>query len=180
MAFIGAKPTNVPLTANDITDGSISVAKLTSTLDLSSNTVTLPSGVGGKVLQVVSGTLTSSYTTSSTSFVATGLDVAITPSSTSSKIFIIATSYLDDNGTARDVLSTIFRDSTNLGDSTNGMMDSFGGSTRLRANHSMSFLDSPNSTSAITYEVYYKTGGASVSFNSQGSISSITAMEVSA
>ena len=46
MAFIGAKPTNVPLTANDITDGSISVAKLTSTLDLSSNTVTLPSGVG--------------------------------------------------------------------------------------------------------------------------------------
>ena len=141
----------------------------------------LPAAIStGKVLQVVSGTLTSSYTTSSTSFVATGLNVAITPSATSSKIFIIATSYLDDNGDARDVLSSIFRGSTNLGDSTNGMMDSFGGSTRLRANHSMSFLDSPNSTSAITYEVYYMTGGASVSFNSQGSISSITAMEVSA
>ena len=144
------------------------------------NITALPAGVGGKVLQVVSGTLTSSYTTSSTSFVATGLDVAITPSSTSSKIFIIATSYLDDNGTARNVLSSIFRDSTNLGDSTNGMLSSYGGNTRLRSNHTISYLDSPNSTSAITYEVYYKTGGASVSFNSQNSISSITAMEVSA
>ena len=37
----------------------------------------LPAAIStGKVLQVVSGTLTSSYTTSSTSFVATGLDVA--------------------------------------------------------------------------------------------------------
>ena len=50
MAFIGKVPTPVPLTSSDITDGIISVAKLTSTLDLSSNTVTLPSGVGGKVV----------------------------------------------------------------------------------------------------------------------------------
>ena len=56
MAFIGKVPTPVPLTSADITDGIISVAKLTSTLDLSSNTVTLPSGVGGKVLQVVGAT----------------------------------------------------------------------------------------------------------------------------
>ena len=90
MAFIGAKPTNVPLTASDITDGSISVAKLTSAFDLSSNTVTLPSGVGGKVLQVVSTTDNTeiSNTTGTTPYNYSQLNTTITPSATSSKIFV--------------------------------------------------------------------------------------------
>jgi len=90
MAFIGAKPTNVPLTANDITDGSISVAKLTSTLDLSSNTVTLPTGVGGKVLQVVSSSTTSEYSSTTTSFTTyTAINRTITALSSNSKFMRI-------------------------------------------------------------------------------------------
>ena len=44
--------------------------------------------VTGKVLQVVTGTNESSGTTTSTSFSSTGLSAAITPSATSSKIFV--------------------------------------------------------------------------------------------
>ena len=133
---------------------------------------------GGKLLQVVSGTLTSAFTTSSTSFVATGLNVDITPSATSSKVFVIATCYLDDNTDTQQIWSTIYRDSTNLGHASYGMMASYASGARLRSNHSMSFLDSPSSTSALTYEVYIKTSGNTTSFNSEGAIVSITAMEI--
>ena len=135
--------------------------------------------VTGKILQVVSGTLNSSFTTTSTSFVATGLDVDITPSATSSKVFVIATCYLDDNKSAHQVYSTLYRDSTNLGNSNYGMMSSYAGGSRLRSNHTMSFLDTPSSTSALNYEVFIKGDGDIISFNSEnGSIVSITAMEV--
>ena len=49
----------------------------------------LPSGVGGKVLQVVTGTYATSATTSSGTFSSTGLSASITPSSVSSKILIL-------------------------------------------------------------------------------------------
>ena len=132
---------------------------------------------GGKIGQVVSGTLTSSFATTSTSFVATGLDVDITPSATSSKVFVIATCYLDDNTSAHQVYSTLYRDSTNLGQS-NGMMSSYGAGGRLRSNHTMSFLDSPSSTSSLNYEVFVKGDGNTISFNSESATVSITAMEV--
>jgi hypothetical protein len=46
-------------------DGSITTAKLASTLDLSGKTVTLPAGTGGKVLQVQQHFSTTKYTASS-------------------------------------------------------------------------------------------------------------------
>ncbi len=111
--------------------------------------------------------------------IATGLNVAITPSATTSKVFVIATCYVDDNAASQQIWSTIYRASTNLGDASYGMMSSYAAGARLRSNHSMSFLDSPSSTSALTYEVYIRTSGNTTSFNSEnGSIVSITAMEI--
>ena len=43
----------------------------------------------GRVLQVVNATTTSSITSSSTSYVTTGLSASITPTSTSNKVFIM-------------------------------------------------------------------------------------------
>jgi hypothetical protein len=61
----------------------------TSINNASLNSVTaLPSGVGGKVLQVVSNTKSSVFSTNAGSFVDTGFDVSITPSSTSNKIWV--------------------------------------------------------------------------------------------
>jgi len=118
----------------------------------------------GKVLQVVSATKTDTASTTSTSFVTTGLEVTITPSATSSKILLIATpvigSHMDNNS------GTCFlRNSTAI-----GIADA-ASSRSLFASHSqyqyasyngesapITYLDSPSSTSAITYKVAYKMG----------------------
>ena len=57
-----------------------------------SSVTALPAGVGGKVLQVVTATIQTQQESTSASFVdITGLSVSITPSSTSSKIFVMCT-----------------------------------------------------------------------------------------
>ena len=175
MAFIGAKPTNVPLTANDITDGSISVAKLTSTLDLSSNTVTLPSGVGGKVLQVVSTTDNTeiSNTTGTTAYNYSPLNTSLTPSATSSKIFVqvhfgcLQYGGNDSNLGYGKVMYTVGGGSDT--DLPSGLIgtNNVAGSQKMQFGvnleksewqafqPSMAFLHSPSTTSALVYKVMF-------------------------
>ena len=62
MPYLGKQPAQAALTTSDITDGIISTAKLASTLDLSSKTVTLPSGVGGSMVLLNTTTITSDTT----------------------------------------------------------------------------------------------------------------------
>jgi hypothetical protein len=201
MAYIGQAPANKPLGASDITDGIISVAKLTSTLDLSSNTVTLPSGVGGKVLQVVSATKTdTSSFTSSTFADISGLSVSITPSSSSNKVLII--SYVNcgyDYGNSKIGIK-LLRGSTiiNLGDSA-GNRTRMSSSVYLNSSNAScvpamsNFLDTPSTTSATTYKlqagaldnagtVYVNRAGDDWSDQTNHSTvsSTITAMEISA
>ena len=159
--------------------------------------LTLPSGVGtllkaegGKVLQVSSTTKTNSFSTSSTSFVdVTGLSVSITPSLTTSKILVIlkvSASKTDDNSMSLSLV----RNSTAIpitaygtGYPSRNMLDSMQyvawGWT------SIDYLDSPNTTSAITYkcQVNSSTGtAAQINIGRGGGtgVSSITVMEVSA
>ena len=107
---------------------------------------------GGKVLQVVQHTFSNQNTqTSSTSFVSTWMTGAITPSSTSSKILVFANaSALIDAYSNQGINSeyAIFRGGTNvyaLG--ITSWTDSGSGGT------SINFLDSPSTTSAVTYNI---------------------------
>jgi len=132
----------------------------------------LASGVGGKVLQVVTATDLTQRSTTSTSFV-TGsntLSVTITPASSSNKIFILVTG--EAWGSGQRTMYTIYRGSTNLG-ATDGMTES-----RLDwSTLAMSYLDSPATTSATTYQVYFKTNGSTGYLNNFNT-SSITAFEI--
>jgi hypothetical protein len=138
----------------------------------------LAAGVGGKVLQVVTATDSTSRSTSSTSFVtaSNGLSVSITPSSNSNKIFIETnfTAWLDGTSEAK---FTIFRNATNLG-TVNGMVVLFNGASgsQITIPSGMSYLDSPNSTSALTYQVYVKLSSGTVNFIL--GTASITAFEI--
>ena len=128
--------------------------------------------VGGKILQVVTATDSTFRSTTSTSFV-TGsntLSVDITPSSTSSKIFIIASATAEGDGTR--AYYTIYRDSTNLG-TTEGMTENRTNWTPM----AISYLDSPSSTSELTYQVYFRSNSGVVYLTNTGK-SSITAFEV--
>ena len=187
MPFLGRQPTPVPLTSSDITDGIISTAKIAddavgnTKLDLSANYAFTGTVTGaGKVLQVVTATDSTQRTTTSTSFVTASntLSVSITPSSTSNKIFITANfSYLTANGT-HSFRPTIYRDSTNLGDSNQGFGNLFDGTNYEYSHATLQILDSPSTTSATTYQVYISTANGTAGINNNNSFSSITAFEI--
>ena len=139
----------------------------------------------GSVLQVVQGTLTTTVSTSSSSFVTTGLTASITPLSSSNKILIIVNGTGDTLVLGQQIVSTIYRSSTNLASSTNAFTNNYGQSSRVIANMGMSYLDSPSTTSSTTYTAYFasETGGT-VTFNQSPSIgtsvATITLMEIAA
>ena len=138
------------------------------------------SASAGQVIQVITATDSTGRSTSSTSFATASntLSVSITPSSASNKIFVICTCSFGKTSEAGSASGTIFRGATNLGTST-GMMSNFsdGGAT-IRIGGSMSILDSPNTTSATTYQAYFKTTSETVDINWNNTKSSITCFEI--
>jgi hypothetical protein len=132
----------------------------------------------GKIGQVVSTSNSTQQTTTSTSFVATSLSVNITPTSTSSKIYIIASSAVSNNNSTDVCRYTIMRDSTTL-DAGEGMGILYVSEVDIRVPACVQFLDTPNTTSQITYALGHRTGGVSTStVNKNSYTGSITVMEV--
>lgn len=163
----------MPLTrivSRGITDGTIASADLAT-------------GVGGKVLQVVTATDATSRSTSSTSFVTASntLSVSITPSSTANKIFIIASTVLSSNSSDGGPQLTIYRNSTNLA-GTAGFSGNYFTSAYLYTPTTASYLDSPSTTSSITYQVYVKAGIGTLTLNNLAyggsGTATITAFEI--
>jgi len=160
----------------------------------------LPAGIStGKVLQVASvnfGGDTSSSSSSSTK-VATNFEVSLTPSSTSNKILVHiggGNAYINDN---REMKVKIFRKigsgtlaqmTANDVDGTSSIIGyimraiEYGG--QMQIPHSFNYLDSPNTTSSVTYAPYFnsQTGNA-VYFNTPDSGNwnvNLTIMEIKA
>jgi len=134
----------------------------------------------GQVLQVVSNTYTTIVTTTSTSPVTTNLAVSITPKFSTSKIFAIAN--LGGTGVADNSVCIfyIYRGATLI----TTFHDNFYHNTAapFYAPVGMSVLDSPATTSATTYTVYFASGnGTQVVMNANSrSNSIITLMEIAA
>jgi hypothetical protein len=136
----------------------------------------------GRVLQVVNATTTAAITTSSTSFVTTGFSVSITPSSSTSKVFVLVSGGGGYNGgIGTSLWSTIYRGATNLGDATYGFQRIFAGSSAVMSPYSMAALDSPATTSSTTYTCYFRASSGTVDFsNVDRGLISFTAMEIAA
>lgn len=129
----------------------------------------------GQVIQVLGATDTTERNTSSTSYTTASntLSVTITPSSASNKIFIIASSRIYTEGNTANY--TLFKDSTNLANAV-GMNQVDNG---LSSTMCLSFLDSPATTSAITYQVYFKVGGGGTAYLNPSAVrASITCFEI--
>jgi hypothetical protein len=124
-----------------------------------------PVGGGGKVAQVLQTIKTDTFTTSSNTFTdITGLSVSITPSSATSKIYV---SFTVNGASDTDVSNStgairLMRDSTAIaiGDAAGNRQRASGtNSTRLitgqsiQMNSVVNFLDSPATTSAVTYKM---------------------------
>lgn len=133
------------------------------------------------VVQVVTGTSSSSFTTTSSAYQTSNSTVTITPISTSSKILIIASGIAHNNTVNTTIMSaSLFRDSTDIGGSAE--MNRISSSTAMAAvripGH-MTALDSPASTSAITYSVKVKSSDNTNTVGwGLGGYTTITAMEI--
>jgi len=135
---------------------------------------------GGKVLQIVSGTHSTEETTSSTSFVDSSLSAQITPSATTSKVLVLISGSQRTSGNASEVFSTVFRDSSNLG-SGSGVSISYTNGGNITTPICISVLDSPSSTSALTYRMKFRASGSHAQYvHAHNALSTIILMEIGA
>ena len=138
----------------------------------------------GSVIQVVSTSSTATVTTSSQTFVNL-LTLNITPQFNNSKILIQYNSSLGYQNTASLAFYThvtITRDTTNLGHATKGFSGNYIHSASYDdygISHNCHHLDSPSTTSQITYKIQGRVGSASVvaAFGLAG-YDSVTLMEI--
>jgi hypothetical protein len=159
-------------------DATVSTAKI---VDGAVTSAKLASGVGGKVLQVVTATDSTARTTTSTSYVtaSSSLSVNITPASTSNKIFLICNTPVKESLNGETFLGTIFRDSTDIGGNGLGLHYQEA-SSNIRFPMTMCLLDSPSSSSQITYTARFKTSGGTATINEGNRTGTLTAFEVGA
>ncbi len=139
-----------------------------------------PQPVPSGLTQAVMGKKETSANTTSTSYVTTGLEVTITPAATNSKILINCSWNTGFNNNDHATIYTLYRDSTNLSTATTESFGSYsfsGGDSNSTINYatrtaSLLYLDEPNTTSAVTYKLMFKTSNASYNarfnYNVQG------------
>ena len=190
MSYIGKTPTAVPLTSSDVADGIITNAKLAQDI-ISAETelATAPAdtdeflisdagvlkrldasfiGGGGKILQVVTATDGTTRGTTSTSFVTASntCTLNITPSATSSKILLMFSSIGQISTlTGHMAYYTIFKDGSNLigneGMSGVGVYASSSTGGYHFGSADIKYIDSPNTTSQLTYAIYLRSESSS-------------------
>lgn len=132
----------------------------------------------GSVLQVVNATSSTQVTTSSATYITTGLTATITPLFSTSKILVIANPAVQ-GAASQNVNITLYKDGANLL-SAIGLGYVNAGSQVLNTILNSLYLDSPATTSAITYALYIKTSGGIAYFGVNSSTSTITLMEIAA
>ena len=167
--------------------------------NLTSNvTGTLPAANGGtgattfspgKILQVIEGTTTTSTNTTSSSYVDTTLTADITPSATSSKVLVLVAlnvTFINQTNNTSYVLCQVLRDTTGIqvgvGWNVTLQTSASGYDQEHAQTFSANILDSPSSTSALTYKVQGKqsNSGTNVTFQRSSEPSRIILMEVGA
>jgi hypothetical protein len=155
-----------------------------------------PAG-GGKVLQVVSATYSTQTNIASATFTDSGLSATITPSAATSKILVLVSQAFR---TARAISAAggavrLLRGATSIFDTGGSTFDSslnialVGSGLTITdfatfSTFSITYLDSPNTTSATTYKTQGRatttSNGGDVVFNRSGADSSMILMEIGA
>jgi hypothetical protein len=143
----------------------------------------LTSASNGRILQVVNATYSTLVTTSSSTYSDTGLTASITPSSATSKVLVI----VNQNGTGKDSANTwqavkLQRNGSDISQiivqaaQTNTTVTLYGQTV------STAYLDSPATTSSVTYKTQFNNvqGIGSTHCQLGSAMSTITLMEIAA
>jgi hypothetical protein len=203
---INGSGTLTGISAGGYPDATVTADDLAATLDLSGKTVTLASGVGGKIVNVAQVTIDSTSTFSSGSQVFArfaAMDAAYTTTMAGSKLLVTFSWSLSQSTTSADLTwhikrkvgsgsaSEILVNANPVGSTETGMIPNFRdnpGAQGMRISYS--FLDTPGHSTAgdvITYEHHIKCEGSNnLQLNHGGqtearhstTVSTITFMEV--
>ena len=148
------------------------------------NKIIVPSGqtlyAPGHVIQVVQGSTNTSVSGDNTTYTDTNLSATITPKSASSKILIKVNQHyrFDRYGFSIRVL----RGSTAIQEPTNKFAQySADFNDDLRGYYNYEIIDTPSTTSAITYKTQYacnSSSGVGARFNDNSFYSYLTLMEI--
>ena len=141
----------------------------------------------GKVLQVVQATTSTAVEVASLTYADSGLTADITPSATDSKVLVIVSQNIQisisDNG-IKGYMKLLRDASAIVTDSIIQILTGGATSNTLQLNHSIVYLDSPSTTSAITYKTQIKVNDTSSSgkirAQDESSPSQITLIEIGA
>ena len=175
------------VTTSNIVDGNVTNAKLAnSSITLNGSAVSLGGSAtigGGKIGQLVTMTHSTSVTTTSASFQDSGATLNITPSATSSKVFVIAQVECGvTRSNAESYMSLgIMRATTQIFTQAQQGFGGYIGNSNAYQNfgiQTLAYVDSPSSTSQLTYKINFKAsqGNAIVQYSSTPTI--LTLMEV--
>ena len=142
---------------------------------------------GGKVAQVQTANKATVFSTTSATFAdITDLSVSITPSAASSTVLVFGTAQISGNS---DGIIRLVRDATAIGVGTSGTTNGFAMTSPTYNNamftSTVTFLDSPATTSATTYKLQLQSNGGGLIYVNRrgaatdiGGFSSITVMEI--
>jgi hypothetical protein len=180
----------IALTPNASGTGTLTIAAPNTSTD---RTLTLPDSTGtidtlgraGNVLQVVSATYSTQASNGSATFANTNLSASITPSSTSSNILVIVNQSMQaaaNTTDSRDYGWRLLRNGSVILTQTQRSDEEYNtgyDSKALGIGH-CNYLDSPNTTSSVTYSTQINVSNTSADVYAQfnGCTSVITLMEI--
>ena len=134
-----------------------------------SNITSLPTGVGGKVLQVQvnpNNTLSQASTNSTTFVDVNGVDVTLTPTSTSSKIALWSNFHFDSGGTNQGITARLAYNHSGISQTEidpyyrDYSMNSTVGGSRITSWYTMMNYLAPNTTNEITFNMQFASAGS--------------------
>ena len=139
----------------------------------------VPSSGGGGIIQIVEASTTSRLATSSSQYQASNMSCTITPKFSTSKIYVTLGGDANNNGSGYNMHLTYYRsigggsfsniapngpsDTSNV-DYNYGLCAVYGSGSRIHVPMAMPFLDSPATTSAVTYKVYIRALAGTVEY----------------
>lgn len=151
-----------------------------------------PAG-GGKILQVVSASTTTSTAVASTTYTDSGLSATITPTLSTSKVLVLTSQVvqIDRSSNQANHGIRLLRGATSIGEFGDagalyslGMIVGNSTSVNHRTILSIHYMDSPATTSATTYKIQgacnTTANSDTLTFQNQGLIGNIILMEVGA
>ena len=141
----------------------------------------LPSGSSGGVIQVRYGFTTTIVDSNSNSYIDSGITASITPTRSDSKVLVMTSiSGVQKNTSDTYLKARLLRDSTEV-----ALLDDGAGYTNTTAYNivgtvTTNCVDSPATTSAVTYKVQIMSAGntAGVRVQTNNSLSTIVLMEI--